>query len=80
VIKEYLEEVRTDHPSWKQMPKRMLRHRAIQQCARLALEISGKDYLALNIAKVSTGPYQLNQIHIRKNQTNLLKKKLSENI
>jgi hypothetical protein len=29
VIKEYLEEVRTDHPSWQQMPRRMLRHRVI---------------------------------------------------
>ena len=43
VIKEYLEEVRTDHPSWQQMPRRMLRHRAIQQCARLALGISANE-------------------------------------
>jgi hypothetical protein len=40
VIKEYLEEVRTDHPSWQQMPRRMLRHRVIQQCARLAFGIA----------------------------------------
>ena len=40
VIKEYFEEVRTDHPSWQQMPRRMLRHRVIQQCARLALGIN----------------------------------------
>jgi len=40
VIKEYYEEVKTDHPSWQQMPRRMLRHRVIQQCARLALSIS----------------------------------------
>jgi hypothetical protein len=40
VIKEYYEEVKTDHPSWQQMPRRMLRHRVIQQCARLALGIS----------------------------------------
>jgi hypothetical protein len=43
VIKEYLEEVRTDHPSWQQMPRRMLRHRVIQQCARLALGITASD-------------------------------------
>ena len=43
VIKEYFEEVRTDHPSWQQMPRRMLRHRVIQQCARLALGISAAD-------------------------------------
>lgn len=40
VIKEYFEEVRTDHPSWQQMPRRMLRHRVIQQCARLAFGIT----------------------------------------
>jgi hypothetical protein len=44
VIKEYYEEVKTDHPSWQQMPRRMLRHRVIQQCARLAFNISSKDY------------------------------------
>ena len=43
VIKEYFEEVRTDHPSWEQMPRRMLRHRVIQQCARLALGISANE-------------------------------------
>ncbi|MBU3543282.1 recombinase RecT [Polynucleobacter sp. MWH-Loch1C5] len=43
VVKEYLDEVKTDHPSWQQMPRRMLRHRVIQQCARLAFGISQKD-------------------------------------
>jgi hypothetical protein len=43
VIKEYFEEVRTDHPSWQQMPRRMLRHRVIQQCARMALAISANE-------------------------------------
>lgn len=47
VIKEYLEEVRTDHSSWQQMPRRMLIHRVIQQCARLALGISSNEYSAL---------------------------------
>jgi hypothetical protein len=46
VIKEYLEEVRTDHPSWQQMPRRMLRHRVIQQCARLAFGICCVDMTA----------------------------------
>lgn len=44
VIKEYFEEVRTDHPSWQQMPRRMLRHKVIQQCARLAFNISSTDH------------------------------------
>jgi hypothetical protein len=45
VIKEYLEEVMTDHPSWQKMPRRMLRHRVIQQCARVAFGISVSDAL-----------------------------------
>ena len=43
IVKEYFEEVRTTHPSWQQMPRRMLRHRVIQQCARLALGISSSE-------------------------------------
>lgn len=48
VVKEYLDEVKTDHPSWQQMPRRMLRHRVIQQCARLAFGIGQKDTLSHN--------------------------------
>jgi hypothetical protein len=48
VIKEYYEEVKTDHPSWQQMPRRMLRHRVIQQCARLALGISAIEGFSKN--------------------------------
>jgi RecT family len=51
VIKEYFEEVRTDHPSWQQMPRRMLRHRVIQQCARLALGISAHENHSTNSHK-----------------------------
>lgn len=38
-VREYLSEVRTDHAIWKQMPRRMLRHKTLQQCARLAFGI-----------------------------------------
>jgi hypothetical protein len=48
VIKEYYEEVKTDHPSWQQMPRRMLRHRVIQQCARLALGITAIEGFSRN--------------------------------
>ena len=40
VVKEYFSEMKTEHPSWQQMPRRMLRHRAMQQCARLAFGIT----------------------------------------
>ena len=36
-VREYLIEVRSDKDIWKKMPRRMLRHRALQQCVRLAI-------------------------------------------
>ncbi len=39
-VKEYLIELKTEHPCWQVMPRRMLRHRAMQQCARLAFGIT----------------------------------------
>jgi hypothetical protein len=36
-VREYLTEVRGDNTIWKKMPRRMLRHRALQQCVRLAI-------------------------------------------
>jgi hypothetical protein len=38
--REYLAEVRNDSDYWKKMPRRMLRHKAMQQCARIALSIA----------------------------------------
>ena len=39
-VKEYFTEMKTEHVAWQQMPRRMLRHRAMQQCARLAFGIT----------------------------------------
>ncbi len=39
-VREYYAELKTNHPSWQQMPRRMLRHKTLQQCARLAFGIS----------------------------------------
>lgn len=39
-VREYLAEVQTTHPIWVQMPHRMLRHKVLQQCARLAFGIT----------------------------------------
>ena len=36
-IREHYLEVKGDSPIWQKMPRRMLRHRALQQCVRLAL-------------------------------------------
>jgi hypothetical protein len=36
-VREYLMEVRSEKEIWRKMPRRMLRHRALQQCVRLAI-------------------------------------------
>lgn len=85
VIKEYLEEVKTDHPSWQKMPRRMLRHRVIQQCARLAFGISGSETIETNssmkptneLVKTITTPTPKD---IKKSRTEVLKEKLSQQI
>ena len=43
-VKEYLCEIQTEHSVWRDMPRRMLRHRVIAQCARLAFGISVPEY------------------------------------
>lgn len=37
IVREYFEEVKGEQAIWQKMPRRMLRHRVMQQCARLAL-------------------------------------------
>jgi len=37
VVREYFAEVKGDQAIWQKMPRRMLRHRVMQQCARLAV-------------------------------------------
>lgn len=38
-VREYFVELKTDHPIWAQMPRRMMRHKTLQQCVRLAFGI-----------------------------------------
>jgi hypothetical protein len=49
-VQEYFDEVKSDHPLWKSMPRRMLRHRVLQQCARLAFGISTPEFLTTECA------------------------------
>ena len=37
VVREYFEEVKREQAIWQKMPRRMLRHKVMQQCARLAI-------------------------------------------
>jgi hypothetical protein len=39
-VREYYCEVRNESTIWGKMPRRMMRHRALQQCARLAMGIA----------------------------------------
>lgn len=41
IVTEYLAECRRPTENWKQMPARMLRHRALIQCARVAFGFAG---------------------------------------
>jgi hypothetical protein len=75
VIKEYFEEVRTDHSSWQQMPRRMLRHRVIQQCARLAFGISSLDQ-AILVKKTKVDDQSKNITTQINSRSKLLKEKL----
>jgi len=36
-VREYFMEVRGESGIWQKMPRRMLRHRALQQCVMLAM-------------------------------------------
>ena len=45
--REYYLEARSEQDIWQKMPRRMLRNRAIQQCARLALNQSVRSNCAL---------------------------------
>ena len=38
-IREYMNEVRRESEAWQKMPRRMLRHKVLQQCARVAIGI-----------------------------------------
>lgn len=40
-VREYFTELVTDHEAWKTLPRRMLRHRTLQQASRLAFGIRG---------------------------------------
>ena len=41
IIREYFDEVKNQLSSWEKMPRRMLRHRTLQQCARAAFGLTG---------------------------------------
>ena len=78
-VKEYLCEIQTEHSIWKDMPRRMLRHRVVAQCARLAFGVSVPESKNLNLIKLSR-PVEVNELQsakIKISQTEKLKTHLT---
>jgi len=76
-VREYYAELKTDHPVWQQMPRRMLRHKTLQQCARLAFGITVPE---LKIALKPPITQKLSAVHSSQNRPGhkaLLKQKLN---
>jgi len=88
-VREYFAELKTDHTMWMQMPRRMLRHKTLQQCARLAFGISVPELtipMASTTSPASSATPNSNKLivphpgEIRPNPKALLKQKLNINI
>lgn len=77
-VKEYICEIQTEHSIWKEMPRRMLRHRVIAQCARLAFGVSVPE-LANNIKQLKGKSHnQENLLKIRTQSHKIILKDLLE--
>jgi phage recombination protein Bet len=61
VVTEYLEECRRNTDPWKNMPRRMLRHKALMQCARVAFGFAlydddeARDFVPATLIDAATG-------------------------
>jgi hypothetical protein len=78
-VREYYAELKTEHPIWQQMPRRMLRHKTLQQCARLAFGINPP---VLRAPFMLPTAQKLSAVHPNQGQPDrktLLKKKLIMN-
>jgi hypothetical protein len=76
-VREYYAELKTEHPIWMQMPRRMLRHKTLQQCARLAFGISVPKLKIPHVPSITekTAMVQVNQS--TPNRKALLRQKLA---
>ncbi len=76
-VREYYAELKTDHPIWNQMPRRMLRHKTLQQCARLALGISVPELKISLVPPVTEKPEILQVSQSALDRKALLRQKLT---
>jgi RecT family len=75
-VREYYAELKTEHPMWSQMPRRMLRHKTLQQCARLTFGITVPE---LKIPFMPTAMEKLVAVHSNQSPLNrkaILRQKL----
>jgi hypothetical protein len=80
-IKEYYQEIKTEHAVWEHLPRRMMRHRALQQCVRLAFGISCPEKYHAKNQIIMTEEKVASSIEKKVNQkTDLLKKVLQEKL
>jgi hypothetical protein len=85
-VREYLSEVKTNHPAWQKFPRRMLRYKALQQCARLAFAISAPElseskhcnHQALDGDSITKQKVKSNN-HSPQSSKELLKAKINQN-
>jgi hypothetical protein len=77
-VREYVAELKTDHPMWTQMPRRMLRHKTLQQCARLAFGIC-ESGLITAITNINSSEKDIFTKHKTLQPKEMLKKKLMSN-
>jgi hypothetical protein len=58
-VREYYIELKTEHIAWQKLPRRMLRHRTLQQCMRLAFGIASPEhYLASSLSPAPPKPME----------------------
>lgn len=78
-VREYYAEVKGDHPMWQEMPRRMLRYKTLQQCARLAFAISMPQLIIRSHSSTIDSTISLNKNRISITGRNYLKQKLNMN-
>ncbi len=78
-VREYYSELKTDHPIWNQMPRRMLRHKTLQQCARLTFGISMPELKIPITPPMMVKPAILQVSQSALNRKAILRQKLSAN-
>jgi hypothetical protein len=77
MVREYYEELKSDHPIWAQMPCRMLRHQSLQQCVRLAFGIAVPEFRIPAMPSIGKKQVVTQKNQRRLDNKTLLKEKLN---